>query len=366
MDCPHVPDLAFSDLAKRIRAKARKDRVPLSGMLELTYRCNNDCVHCYCNLPAGDAEARSRELSTGQVKAILDEVADAGCLYLTITGGEPLLRADFADIYVHAKEKGFLVSLMTNGTLITDEVADLLAEYYPLAVAITLYGMTRESYERVSRTPGSYARSLAGIDRLMDRGIKPNLRTIAMVANSGEIAAMRAFARERELKFQFDPLLSPRKDGGSYDFGQRLSPEEIVEIDLLDEERIERLREFTDEWLSIPPDEELFRCGAGLFSFSLNPYGELGMCLMSSPTFPGYDLLSGSFDQGWWDHIPRQRNRKVTRSFACVTCDKRIFCGWCPAWSDLENGDPESPVEYLCQVANLRAAVLGLGSRGQR
>lgn len=359
MDCPHVPDLAFGDLAGRLRREARSDRIPLSGLVELTYRCNSDCVHCYCNLPAGDAEARSRELSTVQVKAILDEIAGAGCLYLTVTGGEPLLRPDFADIYVHAKERGFLVSLMTNGTLITEEIADLLADYYPLAVAITLYGMTRETYERVSRVRGSFDRCLAGINRLIERGIKPNLRTIPMAASNGEVAEMRAFARERGLKFQFDSLLSPRKDGGVFDFAQRLSPREVAEIDLLDENRAESLRGLIEGQPAGPLNGGLFQCGAGATAFSISPHGELGMCAMSSPAFPGYDLLSGSFAEGWHHHIPRLRGRQVTRSFACVTCDKRAFCGWCPVWADLENGDPESRVAYLCQVAEQREAVLG-------
>ncbi len=304
MDCPHVPDLPFGELAGRIRKQAYENRIPLSGTLELTYRCNNNCVHCYCNLPAGDRSARSRELSGSQVKAILDEISEAGCLYLSITGGEPLLHRDFAEIWVHAKEKGLLVSLMTNGTAITEDVAGLLADYYPLAVAITVYGITRETYERVSRAPGSYDKCMDGIDRLMARGIKPNLRTIPMAASSGDVGGVRAFAKERGLKFQFDPLLTPRKDGGAYDFTQRLSPREIVELDLLDEERVESFRDLAYDRPAAPVNGDLFHCGAGAISFSINPYGELGMCLMSSPAFPGYDLLSGSFAEGWFDHIP--------------------------------------------------------------
>ncbi len=362
MDCPHVPDLAFGELAERSGAKPGRTGSRSAARWSLPIAATTIACTATATCRSDDPVARERELDTAEVVRILDEIAAAGCLYLTITGGEPLLRRDFSEIYTHAKSLGLLVSLMTNGTLITDRVADLLADYYPFAVAITLYGMTRETYERVSRDPGSYDRCLQGIDRLLARGIEPNLRTIPMVTNHEEVGAMKAFADARGLKFQFDPLLNPRKDGDAYDFSLRLRPEEIVEIDLLDGARLQRMKEYCEERSSLVFGRDLFHCGAGMISFSVNPYGRLGMCLMSSPSFPGYDLRSGTFEEGWNGLIAQQRSRKATRAFACESCENRLFCGWCPLWSDLENDDPESPVGYLCEVASHRAEVLGWGS----
>jgi MoaA/NifB/PqqE/SkfB family radical SAM enzyme len=118
--------------------------------MELTFRCNLQCAHCYCNLPLNDQDAINKELSTEKVCDILDQIADAGCLWLLLTGGEPLVRRDFLEIYTYAKKKGFMISLFTNGTLLTEKMADYLAEYPPFILEITLYGVTKETYESIT------------------------------------------------------------------------------------------------------------------------------------------------------------------------------------------------------------------------
>jgi len=361
MDCSLLPEIPYSEFGTQIRQRIAADRVPVSGFLELTYRCNNDCVHCYCNLPANDRAAKESELSYEQLTHIIDQIVEEGCLFLVLTGGEPLLHPRFRDIYVYAKEKGLLITVFTNGTLITESVADLFADYYPFGVAITVYGATRETYERVTRNPGSYDRCMRGIELLLERGVTVNLRSIAMRLNKDEIPALKAFAQERELKFVFDPLLSPRKDGRDYDFSLRLTPEEIVALDLADEERVQALREFSAEHWGPPQPEYLFHCGAGVTSFSIDPRGHLGLCVMSSPAFATYDLLQGFFREGWREHIPKIRYQGRTRQTPCATCDLVSLCSWCPLWADLEMGDPEEPVEYLCEVAHLRTEMLDLG-----
>jgi sulfatase maturation enzyme AslB (radical SAM superfamily) len=125
--------------------------------IELTERCNNNCIHCNINLPEGDAQARKREMTTGQVKDILGQAAALGCLRVRFTGGEPLLRPDFEEIYLSARGLGMKVLLFTNGRLITPRLADLFARIPPLAtIEITVYGMRAESYEAVTRAPGSF------------------------------------------------------------------------------------------------------------------------------------------------------------------------------------------------------------------
>ena len=128
MDCSVLPELDLADWGSEIQKQLKGRRFPLTGMFELTDRCNLNCVHCYINQPAGNQVARSKELTTNQVKNILDQVAAAGCLFLTFTGGEVLLRPDFPEIYLHAKQLGILVSIFTNGTLFSQRVIDLLAK----------------------------------------------------------------------------------------------------------------------------------------------------------------------------------------------------------------------------------------------
>ena len=146
--------LDYSSWSLGVKQRIGGRRVPLAGTIELTRRCNNRCRHCYNNLPASDLHAHAEELRTDELIRILDEAAAAGCVWLLLTGGEIFLRPDFREIYTHAKQKGLLVTLFTNGTLMTPELADFLANQRPFSLEITLYGATRETYERVTGNPG--------------------------------------------------------------------------------------------------------------------------------------------------------------------------------------------------------------------
>jgi len=152
--------------------KIGQDSILTSLDIELTERCNNDCIHCYINLPAGDALAISRELSFPEIESILREAASLGCLSARFTGGEPLLRKDFREIYVCARKLGMRVTIFTNACLITEPLADLLAHIPPLEkVEVTVYGMSRESCKAVTHTPDSFGQARRGIDLLSSRNI---------------------------------------------------------------------------------------------------------------------------------------------------------------------------------------------------
>ena len=133
-------------------------RLPANGTIEVTRRCPLDCQHCYNNLPMGD-KTGSREFSYKALPPI-DEIVEAGCLWLLFTGGEIFARRDFLDIYTHAKRKGLIITLFTNGTLITPQIADYLIQWRPFNIEITLYGATRETYERLTGVAGSFDRCL--------------------------------------------------------------------------------------------------------------------------------------------------------------------------------------------------------------
>ena len=137
MDCHHIPQVPYSEFSERIHSKVVETRIPINGTIEITFRCNLRCAHCYCSY-----ESKKEEMSYKEICHIFDEIADAGCLWLVITGGELFLRDDFLDIYTYAKKKGLIITLFTNGTLITPYIADYLKEYSPFAIEISLYGVT--------------------------------------------------------------------------------------------------------------------------------------------------------------------------------------------------------------------------------
>ncbi len=131
-------------------------RVPISGTLELTHRCNLGCVHCYLGSRQDRQHSAEREMTTDEVLSVLDQVAAAGCLNLVLSGGEPLLRRDFAEIYRHARGLGLVVTVFSNATLVTEELVDLFRDYPPYAVDISVYGATPATYEKVTGVAGSF------------------------------------------------------------------------------------------------------------------------------------------------------------------------------------------------------------------
>jgi len=233
-----------------MRDKILTERIPLTGSMELTWRCNLRCAHCYITASSsyGALAGGRPELSTAEFCRVIDEVAAEGCLSLLLTGGEPLLRSDFLDIYRHAKRRGILLTLFTNGTLLNKKIVDELREWPPRRVEITLYGRTQETYERVTGVPGSHARCMAGIELLLEHQVPLQLKTMVMTLNRHELDAMKAFAAGLGLEFRYDALLNGCLDGSDGPLKYRVPPEEVVALDAADEEfGLERLTALVEQ-----------------------------------------------------------------------------------------------------------------------
>jgi radical SAM protein with 4Fe4S-binding SPASM domain len=355
---PSLETLDYASWSLSFKERVGGKRVPLAGTLELTRRCNNRCRHCYNNLPANDSKALASELSTDEIKRILGETAAAGCVWLLLTGGEILLRPDFLEIYRHAKGRGLLVTLFTNGTLVTPKLADELAGLRPVSIEITLYGCTAETYEKVSGVPGSFRRCLEGVRLLMERGLPLKLKSTLCALNAHEIWEIKRFAeQELGLPFRFDALLNARCDGSLRPLEVRLAPEEVVALDLADAERMKALRDLAHRPPRAAPAPSgrapLYTCGGGAHSFAIDPYGRLRACALS--TGAGFDLRAGGFPAGWDRHLAQVHALTAEPDSLCTRCRLRSLCGMCPANGEIECGDPRRRVDFLCRVAHLRA-----------
>ena len=353
----------YAEWSLRLHQQVVAQRIPISGSIEVTRRCNQKCVHCYINLPMGDHKARLSELTFDEHCRILDEITEAGCLWLLYTGGEIFVRKDFLDIYAYAKQKGLLITLFTNGTLITPKIANYLVQWRPFSIEITLYGRTKETYERITGTPGSYDRCMQGIRLLMERGLPLKLKTMAITPNKHEVWEMKRFVEEElGLEFKFDAMINPRFDCFQSPLAVRLSPEEVVELDLQYPKRAAEWKRFANQFKgpvhSLEHIDELYHCGGGINSFAIDPNGRLNICVLSQSA--PYDLRSGNFWEGWERFLFNVRQKKTTRQTKCVSCEIKAMCGMCPANGELENGDAEIPVDFFCQVAHLRAYALGI------
>ncbi len=352
MECESFPTTGYGEFSQRLHQKAASQHIPINGSIEITQRCNLRCTHCYIPMPTRQGP-RQAELSLAEIQHLLDEIKAAGCLWLLLTGGEPLLRPDFLEIYQYAKRKGFILTLFTNGTLLTPALADHLAEWRPFNIEITLYGYSQATYERITGIPGSHARCIRGIELLLERKLPLRLKTMLMTLNQHELGGMQAFAESLGVEFKFDPILNAGLDGSLLPTGLRLQPDEIVAIEQADPVRSQRWPESIKKSMEQKINfRKFFACSAGKDSFHIDPFGQLSLCITARQ--PSYDLRSGTFQQGWDSFVIQQLEREYTQNPDCEGCGLRPICAQCPAMVQSELGHSHGRVEFLCRLTQQR------------
>jgi radical SAM protein with 4Fe4S-binding SPASM domain len=359
---------------------------PLKFELELTARCNMNCRHCYINLPAKDNLAKSKELNIHEINSIADEAVELGTIWCLITGGEPLLRSDFTDIYMSLKRKGFLITVFTNASLINDRHIQLFKEYPPRDLEVTVYGITQETYEAVTRVPGSFKAYKRGLDLLFSNGIDVTLKAMALRSNQHELKAITEFCENRSKRpFRFDLFLHLRYDRNplrNEEIKQeRLTPEEIVALEMSDKKRLEsNLKNYENLIFPEGPSYEerissqevkvreeyeyfrkLFRCGIGMSDFAISYEGQLRLCTVLCAPETTFNLRAGSLQKGLESLRTKIRAMNTNSNEilkTCKSCNIVNLCMWCPATAFLETGNLEGEVPYFCAVAHARAAAL--------
>jgi radical SAM protein with 4Fe4S-binding SPASM domain len=342
--------------------------VPVCFELELTARCNNNCAHCYINVPADSGAARNSELTFEQIKELVDEAVALGSLWCVLTGGEPLLRPDFEKIYRYLKSKGLLVTLFSNATLIEKEHIRLFKRFPPRSIEISVYGIRRQTYERVTRSPGSFEAFCTGLNRLLGTGLDVRLKTMALQSNVQELPAIGRFCRGVvNGSFRFDPFLHLRLDGSPHRNGQirreRLTAEQVVAVEQADPQR-RRALERQCRWVeparfSAHRRGRLFHCSIGNNHFTIGHDGSFRLCASLCHPDCIYDLKCGSLSHAWNHFVePIQMMETNRRRYLdkCHGCTLRDLCMWCPALAYLETGQLDAPVGYFCELAHARSA----------
>jgi MoaA/NifB/PqqE/SkfB family radical SAM enzyme len=371
----------------------RGSRPPLGQLdIELTERCNNNCVHCCINRPANDAAARSREMPTVQIKDILHQAADLGCLTVRFTGGEPLLRSDAQDLYLYARHLGLKVLLFTNARLITLQLADLFARVPPLAaIEISVYGMHPESYEGVTRAPGSFDQFRRGVNLLLERRVPFVVKSVLLPQLTPEMDEFEAWAgtipgMTRPPNYSMFLDRRSRRDDACKDAvieSLRPSPHDALAVLARNTTKYRRdMAQFASRFLG-PPGDRLFGCGAS-HGMCIDAYGRAQPCIgVRAPELTvglTPDSSPASEASALCALHPLKREKEVV-SLAealerfgrlcdvvatnpdylnrCARCFLKGLCEQCPAKSWGENGTLDTPVTYLCDVAHTQARYLG-------
>ncbi len=337
-----------------------RERVPLMGMLEITSRCNLRCVHCYLGPQEEQHRKRAAEMSTQEVNGVLDQMAEAGTIYLTLTGGDPMMRPDFPQIYRHARERGLIVSVFCDGILVTDRIVELFLELPPSQVEISIYGATPETYEAITRVPGSWPKFRAGIERLRAAGIRTGLKSVLMTLNRHEMGDMERLATEWGMPFRYDSAIFPcLPDRSAEPLDLRVPPAEAVAIELSSPKRLKGLADYLEKHDNLPGTPELYQCGAGLTAFYMDPFGQVSPCLMTTKYRYGVRDHEGGFGARWRDDVSKIRSlRSENPDHGCTSCGVRAVCTGCSAFFALETGREDVKSEYVCETTQHRVKAL--------
>lgn len=344
-------------ISQFILEKYGDERISFTAGFELTANCNYRCIHCYAS-PNREKE----KLSNYQIKRILDTLVEHGTIEIFFTGGECLTRSDFKDIYIYAKKKGLLVTILTNASLITEEMAHLFLEYPVEEISLTMYGYTKETYEVITRSEGSFEKFHQALDIIKKYQLPCQFKVIGMKQNIHECYEMIQYGHSLGFPVTYSFDIRPMVNLDSSPLELRVTPEEAFWFDQNDPERyafwkevaknIHRPKDEIDQRIE---DNYLYPCMMGKNFVFINCEGKMQGCVKHS--LEQYDLLHGNFEEGW-AYLGEIRDRKASPQFVCNHCDASDYCEQCTVNHQLEHGEAEKPVDFYCHVGHLRKEMI--------
>lgn len=340
----------MSSLMQEMAAKALERNIPLSVQLDLTYRCNERCIHCYLD------HDDHGEMSTAEIKDLLDQMAAAGVFFLTLSGGEILLRRDFFEILEHARARTFCIRLKTNGILIREADAARLRDLGVQSVQVSIYSHRPEIHDAVTEAPGSLQRSIHAIRLLREHGIHVDMANVLMTRNAGDYHGVKALAAELGAQFLLDPTVTPMMDGDRSILKLNVDGATLREV-FHDESIAGNVEE-----LCAPPhgpgedDLDSLPCSAGHTACYVSPYGDVYPCVQFP--LPCGNVRSTKF-MDIWRHSPQLndvRSIHLRDLPSCSQCVHGATCTRCPGLAYLE-GNMRGPSSQDCEKSFARTGV---------
>jgi len=349
-----IPTILYGAFSQQVHEQAAAHQRVIKAQLELTYRCNLHCRHCYTD-PYNSKEFFSRELTLDEIQRLLEEMQRLGIMWLNLTGGDIFMHPHFFEIYETAYRKGFLLQLYTNGTLFTKAVIERLKQMPPFTIDISCHSVTEEPFDWFTQVPGSFRTFVRGLELLRNSGLPFTLKTKAMNWNKDEMPAIRQFVESFGQEFRFTTSLSPRLNGDLSSLVYRVAPNDVVALhtDQPAAERDEAQCDIATYDLATPTTDRLYRCGCGTDTIHINAWGELGTCTLqyerrvSVRAHPLADAIEMLFQE--------IRGMRYQGESPCRTCEVHTFCDKKPSDARWEFGTAEAPIPYDCDVALARA-----------
>lgn len=317
--------------------------------IELTQNCNFKCKHCYCS------DKANPNMTLDAYKKIIDKLYDTGCLFLNFTGGEIFTNKNFIDIYTYAKNKGFIIDLLTNISLLNESMISVFKKYPPNSIAVTLYGSNPQEYELFTGDAKNYNRVMKALNLLRQNGLHFVLRSVAAKTyyHSLYCGNFQEIAEKMGASFKYDPIIFPKTSGDKSPLSECLSPLEIVQLENASDIR---RKAWIDEIQKTEPF--VWTCRAGLNSFSIDYKGDAYVCglFRKDPI----SILDNDISTVL-DHLRRIHacHIEIVKNNECSKCQNRRICKWCPAYSLIYNGDENKKIPFLCELANERVRSFG-------
>ncbi len=337
-------------LLNEMSQKAFDMGVPISVHLDVTYRCNERCVHCYL-----DHEDHG-EMTTAEIKNVLDQLAEAGVFFLTFSGGEVFLRRDFFEILEYARGLLFNVKIKTNAVMIHEAEAQRIRALGVDTIQISVYSHRPKVHDAITKLPGSFVRTIKAIRFMRDQGLKVTIANVLMTWNLHDSQGLQKLAAELGVHYTLDPTITPKMDGDTSILSLRIAGEELPEV-FRNPALVPNMEEFCAPPKPVSEDDlEGYSCSAGHSFCYISPYGDVFPCVQ----FP---LPSGNIRQqkfmDIWNHSPELkevRSIKAKDLTTCSSCSHVSSCTRCPGLAYME-GSMRGPSSADCEKSYYRTGV---------
>jgi AdoMet-dependent heme synthase len=330
--------------------KALELGIPISVQLDLTYRCNERCVHCYLD------HDDHGEMNTAEIKHLLDEMAEAGVLFLTLSGGEIFLRKDFFEILEYARALTFAVRLKTNAILVREREAERLRELGVENIQISIYSHRPEVHDAITLVPGSLKRSINAIRFLKSYGLQVSIANVLMLQNMQDYPQVRELARELDVEFTIDPTITPKMDGDRAILNLNIERAALHSV-FHDEELVGDVESFCKPAAPADEDEmDSLPCSAGHTACYVSPYGDVYPCVQFP--LPTGNVRTQRF-LDIWQHSEKMnevRDIRMRDLPTCSGCGHMTGCTRCPGLAFME-GDMRGPSIQDCEKSFARTGI---------
>jgi radical SAM protein with 4Fe4S-binding SPASM domain len=324
--------------------------VPISVHLDVTYRCNERCVHCYLD------HDDHGEMTTAEIKAVLDQLAEAGVFFLTFSGGEVFMRRDFFELLEHARRLLFNVKIKTNAVMIHEEEAQRIRALGVDTIQISVYSHRPEVHDAITKLPHSFERTMKAIRFLRDRGLRVTIANVLMTANLSDHYHLQKLAAEMGVHYTVDPTITPMMDGDTSVLSLRIPGEELSEV-FRNPALVPNMEEFCAP-PKTPTEDDLegYSCSAAHSFCYISPYGDVFPCVQFP--LPSGNVRKQKFLDIWnlSPQLNEVRSIQAKHLTVCSSCSHVSSCTRCPGLAYME-GNMRGPSTADCEKSYYRTGV---------